>query len=47
MFARGKRRKSAGEAGPKQAADQQKISARPDQRPGCGNDRAAQADRPG
>ena len=29
------------------AADQQKISARPDQRPGCGTDRAAQADQAG
>ena len=35
------------EPAPKKAADQQKISARPDQRPGCGNDRAAQADQAG
>src|ERR1017187_3461822 len=44
--------KDSGKGAPAQpalkgAADQQKISARPDQRPGCGNDRATQADRPG
>ena len=34
-------------AGTKTAADQQKISAWPDQRAGCGTDRAAQADQAG
>ena len=38
---------SAGAAGTKKAAELQKISARPDQRPGCGNARAAQTDQAG
>jgi hypothetical protein len=43
----GAKKHSAGEAGTRTAAEQQEIYACPDQRAGCGNDRAAQADKPG
>src|SRR5229473_3248184 len=47
MFCPQQREAAPAQPAPKGAADQQKISARPDQRPGCGNDRAAQADQAG